>query len=221
MYMRARLLSELVPEVLKQGLLTVATVARLILQIECNAHTIVDKDGIGSVGLGLYLNEGAAINHSCSPNVVISFSRGVLVLRNVVDLLPKTELLIAYTDVTETTPRRQVELENNYDFQCKCKRCTIDLEASGLQRPLFINAEHVLCPGKSCTGTLFLVDGTICLVFMCVCVFLFWLMPVTKRCGHRVHPMRNDIERVRGAFQAAEGCKETGRHRASTPRRGQ
>ncbi|KAF4738365.1 SET and MYND domain-containing protein 3 [Perkinsus olseni] len=65
------------------------------------------------------------MNHSCSPNVVLTFSGSTVTLRAIRSIPQGGELFISYVDVciTPTSKRRQ-RLHDQYKFDCSCERCS-------------------------------------------------------------------------------------------------
>jgi SET domain-containing protein len=64
------------------------------------------------------------MNHSCEPNVQVSYMRGdhsgaVIALR---DLAEGEELCINYTDTQQSEELRRQSLRH-YGFQCECGKC--------------------------------------------------------------------------------------------------
>jgi hypothetical protein len=64
-------------------------------------------------------------NHSCEPNVDVTFpeNNDQLTLVAATDLPRHTELTISYIDATAGRAARQEQLRFAYGFTCKCTRC--------------------------------------------------------------------------------------------------
>ena len=95
---------------------------------------------------------GALLNHACTPNVCITFTRSQQVgrcagarmragrticterscwlggpnqsVRAIRDIAAGEELCISYVDLAHATAERQGHLLRQYGFQCACDRCT-------------------------------------------------------------------------------------------------
>ncbi|KAF4728922.1 SET and MYND domain-containing protein 3, partial [Perkinsus olseni] len=95
----------------------------LLRVLRYNAVTITN-DSLQDVALGFY-REVSAMNHSCSPNVVLTFSGSTVTLRAIRSIPQGGELFISYVDVciTPTSKRRQ-RLHDQYKFDCSCERCS-------------------------------------------------------------------------------------------------
>jgi len=65
------------------------------------------------------------VNHSCSPNCVMTYERGVQVMRCCRDVKAGEELTVAYLDVGAPSWRRREELKSSYFFHCRCTRCEV------------------------------------------------------------------------------------------------
>ncbi|KAJ7596939.1 hypothetical protein C8J56DRAFT_1001009 [Mycena floridula] len=115
----------------------------LISQFTTNTFSLTDPSltPIGATVSPLI----ALINHSCSPNAVVVFPRHgptmqVIALR---DINGEEEILTSYIDVTLPRDRRQKDLIETYNFECRCELCThpppVDLR------------EALWCP-KACGG---------------------------------------------------------------------
>ena len=63
---------------------------------------------------------GAIMNHSCDPNVLISFDGSELVVRTLRAVEAGEELAHCYTDVQSDVLLRQKLLQSEYFFTCTC-----------------------------------------------------------------------------------------------------
>jgi hypothetical protein len=82
-------------------------------------------------GQGIY-TIGACFNHSCAPNVQVSYAAAndeTLVVHALRDIEPEEELFISYIDEDAPFPERQQQLYEHYLFTCLCTKCTADAEA--------------------------------------------------------------------------------------------
>ncbi|CAG5035443.1 unnamed protein product [Parnassius apollo] len=88
-----------------------------------NSFTILDTD-MNSIGTGIYL-ASSIIDHSCSPNAVVTFDGKTINIRAVKDMpnLDWNQIRISYIDLLKTPYERQTELLENYYFLCECDRC--------------------------------------------------------------------------------------------------
>lgn len=86
-----------------------------------NTFTISNSDMSKTIGSGLYLS-ASALNHSCSPNSVVTFSGSKIFVKAIRDL-EQEEPLISYCELLETVDKRQEFLSKTYYFLCKCSKC--------------------------------------------------------------------------------------------------
>ena len=121
---------------------------RAVLIKACNAHGCFSH---GSSAVALY-TLGSKMRHSCSPNVVYTSQRepgkGFFVANR--DIRAGEELFITYIDLYRSARMRNLELRENYLFQCDCERCIKGLD-------MF---RGILCGVPSCTGSLFRNQAT-------------------------------------------------------------
>ena len=96
-----------------------------------NSFNIMD-DEYQSIGIGLYL-AASVFDHSCDPNTAIIFKGKELIARyignqngNTVDSAEFNDLRISYTNLLNTTKQRQIELREQYYFDCACIKCFRD-----------------------------------------------------------------------------------------------
>lgn len=80
---------------------------------------------MNSIGTGIYL--GASIcDHSCRPNAVATFVDGTTLHINAIEEMSSlnwSKIRISYIDLVNPTIDRQLELKENYFFNCDCERC--------------------------------------------------------------------------------------------------
>ena len=96
-----------------------------------NSFNIMD-DEYQSIGIGLYL-AASVFDHSCDPNTAIIFKGKELIARyignqneNTADSAEFNDLRISYTNLLNTTKQRQIELREQYYFDCACIKCFRD-----------------------------------------------------------------------------------------------
>lgn len=89
----------------------------------CNAFTLASPvDGV-KFGIG-FDNTICAANHSCDPNVVMTFLQPKVELRALRPIKSGEEIFVKYVDVTNPIGVRQAELKETYFFDCKCSKCS-------------------------------------------------------------------------------------------------
>lgn len=105
--------------------------ARLLLAIQCNAHSIRDSYE-SNLGLGVY-PIASMLNHSCQPNAyhVFRFHQGegppTLLFKTLRAVGTGQELVYSYTDLMRPGQLRRATLANAYFFSCDCPRCIVTL----------------------------------------------------------------------------------------------
>uniref|UniRef100_A0A182Y0G1 MYND-type domain-containing protein n=1 Tax=Anopheles stephensi TaxID=30069 RepID=A0A182Y0G1_ANOST len=109
-----------------------------------NTFNILDNE-MNTIGTGMYIG-ASIIDHSCRPNVVVSFDGETLKMRLLEDY-PEQELdfgklFISYIDLIDTTDVRREQLSERYYFDCDCDRCRDEQE----QRRMNAAA----CPNRNC-----------------------------------------------------------------------
>eukprot|EP00668_Euglena_longa_P014544 GGOE01018534.1.p1 GENE.GGOE01018534.1~~GGOE01018534.1.p1 ORF type:complete len:437 (+),score=115.10 GGOE01018534.1:66-1376(+) len=83
-------------------------------------------------GQGIYI-VGACMNHSCTPNVYVSYTKNndeELVVMASRDIRAGEELCISYIDEDMDVATRQTHLWHHYRFHCRCPKCTKELAAA-------------------------------------------------------------------------------------------
>ncbi|XP_056620484.1 N-lysine methyltransferase SMYD2-B [Triplophysa dalaica] len=94
----------------------------LFSQVHCNGFTLEDEE-LSHIGLAVF-PDIALTNHSCCPNVIVTY-RGINAeVRAVQDISPGQEIYISYIDVLYPTVDRIERLRDVYYFTCDCKECT-------------------------------------------------------------------------------------------------
>jgi len=107
--------------------LTQEDIMSALAKLQANGIGICNADG-GNLGTGVY-PLAWLFNHSCDPNVLLSFRGLHLQARAMRDIVPGEALTIGYTELYETTEVRQRSLFAAKGFQCLCPRCEARLDA--------------------------------------------------------------------------------------------
>lgn len=95
---------------------------RLISQIHCNGFTLEDEE-LSHIGLAVF-PDIALVNHSCCPNVIVTY-RGINAeVRAVQEISQGQEIYISYIDLLYPTVDRIERLRDTYYFSCDCKECS-------------------------------------------------------------------------------------------------
>ncbi|XP_077408063.1 N-lysine methyltransferase SMYD2-A-like isoform X1 [Vanacampus margaritifer] len=90
-------------------------------QVSCNGFTIEDEE-LSHVGTAVY-PDVALINHSCDPNVMVTFNGSRADVRAVKDVKAGQEVLTSYIDLLYPTDERNDRLSESYRFTCDCAEC--------------------------------------------------------------------------------------------------
>lgn len=119
----------------------------LLVRLYCNTHSLDDG------GMAVYA-QASAINHDCDPNctffgavgasstastakadagtapalVAEETERPALTVRALRDISPNEELTIGYVPLRLPRRMRAAQLQRNYGFECKCRRCIAEQE---------------------------------------------------------------------------------------------
>ncbi|TKS69967.1 N-lysine methyltransferase SMYD2-A [Collichthys lucidus] len=102
---------------------TVRLVARILLkQVNCNGFTIEDEE-LSHLGSAVF-PDVALMNHSCSPNVIVTYKGTVAEVRAVQEINPGDEIFNSYIDLLYPTEDRKERLLDSYFFTCQCTECT-------------------------------------------------------------------------------------------------
>ncbi|XXQ39322.1 MYND-type domain-containing protein [Plasmodiophora brassicae] len=106
---------------------TIDALCRAFARLHVNVFTICTGE-LEPVGPAVYPAPLHLINHSCSPNSVVSFDllTGKATCRAVVDVQPGDPITISYIDVVEHNARRRNILLAQYYFLCDCKTCVYE-----------------------------------------------------------------------------------------------
>ncbi|KAK6865263.1 SET domain-containing protein [Apiospora arundinis] len=94
-----------------------------VFNLLCNSFILASPvDGV-KFGIG-FDNTICAANHSCDPNVVMTFLQPKVELRALRPIKSGEEIFVKYVDVTNPMGVRQSELKDTYFFDCKCSKCS-------------------------------------------------------------------------------------------------
>uniref|UniRef100_A0A8K9V1X7 [histone H3]-lysine(4) N-trimethyltransferase n=1 Tax=Oncorhynchus mykiss TaxID=8022 RepID=A0A8K9V1X7_ONCMY len=75
------------------------------------------------IGSSSYTSIVALMNHSCSPNVIVTYKGTVAEVRAVQDIQPGDEIFNSYIDLLYPTDDRNERLRDSYFFTCVCNEC--------------------------------------------------------------------------------------------------
>jgi len=80
----------------------------------------------------------AFLNHSCRPNVQLTFLEDLLLCRAARSLASGDELLVGYVSTFQPRHVRRARLKEDWAFECDCPRCVVEgtLVPAGLAKPL-------------------------------------------------------------------------------------
>ncbi|KAG0040238.1 SET and MYND domain-containing protein 3 [Podila clonocystis] len=95
----------------------------LIRKLSAYGFSMTNLETTAVVGLGLYIQSMAFMNHSCIPNCVYIFRGPKVECRVIRDIQPGEEVTISYIDQIGTTKERQRQLKEQYHFVCECPLC--------------------------------------------------------------------------------------------------
>ncbi|XP_048859022.1 histone-lysine N-methyltransferase SMYD1b isoform X1 [Brienomyrus brachyistius] len=114
----------------------VEDVSHVLGLINCNGFSMSDHRGLNAVGVGLFPNL-CLINHDCWPNCTVILNNGNqtavntlfhtqrrIELRALGKINTGEELTVAYVDFLNVSSERQLQLKQQYFFDCSCKHCT-------------------------------------------------------------------------------------------------
>ncbi|XP_077570070.1 N-lysine methyltransferase SMYD2-A [Stigmatopora nigra] len=94
----------------------------LFAQVNCNGFTIEDEE-LSHLGSAVF-PDVALMNHSCSPNVIVTYKGTVAEVRAVKEISPGEEVFNSYIDLLYPTDDRKERLLDSYFFTCQCTECT-------------------------------------------------------------------------------------------------
>uniref|UniRef100_A0A3P8ZFP8 [histone H3]-lysine(4) N-trimethyltransferase n=1 Tax=Esox lucius TaxID=8010 RepID=A0A3P8ZFP8_ESOLU len=93
----------------------------LFSQVNCNGFTVEDEE-LSHMGAAIY-PDVALVNHSCCPNVIVTYKGNMAEVRAVQKMVPGEEVLTSYMDLLYPTADRNKRLRDVYYFTCDCKEC--------------------------------------------------------------------------------------------------
>uniref|UniRef100_H2TAT1 [histone H3]-lysine(4) N-trimethyltransferase n=1 Tax=Takifugu rubripes TaxID=31033 RepID=H2TAT1_TAKRU len=97
------------------------SLTELFAQVNCNGFTIEDEE-LSHLGSAIF-PDVALMNHSCNPNVIVTYKGTVAEVRAVQELNPGDEILNSYIDLLYPTEDRKERLLDSYFFTCLCSEC--------------------------------------------------------------------------------------------------
>ncbi|XP_077195259.1 N-lysine methyltransferase SMYD2 isoform X5 [Paroedura picta] len=97
------------------------TLVVLFAQVNCNGFTIEDEE-LSHLGSAIF-PDVALMNHSCCPNVIVTYKGTVAEVRAVQEIEPADEIFTSYIDLLYPTEDRNDRLRDSYFFTCDCGEC--------------------------------------------------------------------------------------------------
>eukprot|EP00071_Canis_lupus_P043834 XP_022277391.1 N-lysine methyltransferase SMYD2 [Canis lupus familiaris] len=94
----------------------------LFAQVNCNGFTIEDEE-LSHLGSAIF-PDVALMNHSCCPNVIVTYKGTLAEVRAVQEISPGEEVFTSYIDLLYPTEDRNDRLRDSYFFTCQCQECT-------------------------------------------------------------------------------------------------
>ncbi|NXF25240.1 SMYD2 methyltransferase, partial [Rhodinocichla rosea] len=99
-----------------------AALVVLFAQVNCNGFTIEDEE-LSHLGSAIF-PDVALMNHSCCPNVIVTYKGTLAEVRAVREIEPGEEIFSSYIDLLYPTEDRNDRLRDSYFFSCDCRECT-------------------------------------------------------------------------------------------------
>ncbi|MBN3296425.1 SMYD2 methyltransferase, partial [Amia calva] len=99
-----------------------AALVELFAQVNCNGFTIEDEE-LSHLGSAVF-PDVALMNHSCCPNVIVTYKGTVAEIRAVQEIGPGDEVFTSYIDLLYPSEDRNDRLRDSYFFNCDCKECS-------------------------------------------------------------------------------------------------
>ncbi|XP_064020570.1 N-lysine methyltransferase SMYD2 [Pogoniulus pusillus] len=93
----------------------------LFAQVNCNGFTIEDEE-LSHLGSAIF-PDVALMNHSCCPNVIVTYKGTLAEVRAVKEIEPGEEVFTSYIDLLYPTEDRNDRLRDSYFFNCDCREC--------------------------------------------------------------------------------------------------
>ncbi|XP_058021382.1 N-lysine methyltransferase SMYD2 isoform X3 [Ahaetulla prasina] len=90
-------------------------------QVNCNGFTIEDEE-LSHLGSAIF-PDVALMNHSCCPNVIVTYKGTVAEVRAVQEIEAGDEIFTSYIDLLYPTEDRNDRLKDSYFFTCDCREC--------------------------------------------------------------------------------------------------
>ncbi|KFV78285.1 N-lysine methyltransferase SMYD2, partial [Struthio camelus australis] len=98
-----------------------AALVVLFAQVNCNGFTIEDEE-LSHLGSAIF-PDVALMNHSCCPNVIVTYKGTLAEVRAIKEIEPGEEIFTSYIDLLYPTEDRNDRLRDSYFFNCDCKEC--------------------------------------------------------------------------------------------------
>ncbi|MBN3284211.1 SMYD2 methyltransferase, partial [Polyodon spathula] len=98
-----------------------AALVVLFAQVNCNGFTIEDEE-LSHLGSAVF-PDVALMNHSCCPNVIVTYKGTLAEVRAVQEINAGEEIFTSYIDLLYPTDDRNDRLKDSYFFNCDCKEC--------------------------------------------------------------------------------------------------
>ncbi|KAK1170665.1 N-lysine methyltransferase SMYD2-like isoform X1 [Acipenser oxyrinchus oxyrinchus] len=98
-----------------------AALVVLFAQVNCNGFTIEDEE-LSHLGSAVF-PDVALMNHSCCPNVIVTYKGTLAEVRAVQEINAGDEVFTSYIDLLYPTDDRNDRLKDSYFFNCDCKEC--------------------------------------------------------------------------------------------------
>uniref|UniRef100_A0A8B9Q5Q4 [histone H3]-lysine(4) N-trimethyltransferase n=1 Tax=Apteryx owenii TaxID=8824 RepID=A0A8B9Q5Q4_APTOW len=98
-----------------------AALVVLFAQVNCNGFTIEDEE-LSHLGSAIF-PDVALMNHSCCPNVIVTYRGTLAEVRAVKEIEPGEEIFTSYIDLLYPTEDRNDRLRDSYFFNCDCREC--------------------------------------------------------------------------------------------------
>uniref|UniRef100_A0A8B9Z7F9 [histone H3]-lysine(4) N-trimethyltransferase n=1 Tax=Buteo japonicus TaxID=224669 RepID=A0A8B9Z7F9_9AVES len=113
-----------------------AALVVLFAQVNCNGFTIEDEE-LSHLGSAIF-PDVALMNHSCCPNVIVTYKGTLAEVRAVKEIEPGEEVFTSYIDLLYPTEDRNDRLRDSYFFNCDCRECITKEKVIKLVGHLFI-----------------------------------------------------------------------------------
>ncbi|KAG0328377.1 SET and MYND domain-containing protein 3 [Podila humilis] len=202
----------------------------LIRKLNAYGFSMTNLETTTVVGLGLYIQSMAFMNHSCVPNCVYIFKGPRVECRVIRDIQPGEEMTISYIDQIGTTKERQRQLKEQYNFNCECPLCQYFpanplkqaqeeplrdiIDATHLPKAVMDPKQGFVCSNTTCTSPVILVTEAQLLIYN----------KVQRQCSACHHTTELDQELVQANQQEADQLlagfvREMNKHSSGSPKR--